>query len=224
MCKAVLGFWVMLTIGILSSSVVAIANPMPMQWDHVTINNWGNGLDSGGIFYLTNGSYTVPVFCVETAAEFTPGTSYTIYDVSKNVLSQGINVSGLLSHRTDALVYLFSSSQLRDFDSTAEAQASLQYLVWKYQSQNTTGYDFNIPWRVTSYDQQVNALISNYSPDYDFGSVVLNIGILQANFSYSDNQSQVWNPGSTPTPEPSSVLLIGTGLLGIAAFARKLRS
>jgi hypothetical protein len=197
----------------------------PMQWDAIRITNWGNGWNRGGAFLLsaTDGDYTdLKVFCVETQSEFYPNSVYSIYDISKNSISGGTATFRTLNTTSDALMYLFASRRLSEYDGSSQAQASLQYLFWALESQvpeSDSHNGVNDAW-VACYLSQAHSLIGQNPARDDFGSVVLNLGVLQANGTYSDNQSQIWNPG-TPIPEPSSLLLLGLGITALGFIAAR---
>jgi hypothetical protein len=126
----------------------------------------------------------------------------------------------------------FGQSLHNNYDPESFNTLTIQF------SGTTSGFGFfwgasNVTWTLTAYDSLNNAIESLALPittDSDAGDFVglIDPGIASATLS-GDGTDYVFidnfefQPGGTGTPEPGGLLLLGSGLLGLAGVARKLR-
>jgi hypothetical protein len=67
----------------------------------------------------------------------------------------------------------------------------------------------------------LNGIFNNVISDLDSGA--LRVGIHVQSFANGGSESFINDPQAAPVPEPTTMLLLGTGLLGLAGFRKKMK-
>lgn len=193
----------------------------------VTLNNktyvWAGDYDvkSSNLGDLTLES--TEVFCVENADLISTSTNYAFYRIDGEL---NTNYSG-----GDAtyLAMLTEATWLANWGLTQaseDGKAIAQLAIWKvmFGASPTNYFSYWTKWK---YESQVNDLLAEYgtannkteyvdewllavSPDVTSGEIKL--GVNGQNFLVK---------ASSPVPEPSTMLLFGTGVAGLAGMIRR---
>ncbi|MGI6655986.1 MAG: PEP-CTERM sorting domain-containing protein [Desulfobulbus sp.] len=191
---------------LLSSTAMAL----PSAGDSVTFLD-KKGTTTGGEFYIdTNGDqqYDYISFCAEKDEYITMGQTYTIDSVTDYAVAGGngaVDGKDYLSAATKWVManYILNQGIFYEETRTVGMINDVQNIIWALEEE-ISGY---------ASQRYLDVLAQE---DYSFeGSVwVLNLNTAAGGLA----QSQIIYE---PVPEPTTMLLFGAGMLGLAAVARR---
>lgn len=170
-----------------------------------------------GDFRVYQNNLLVPgftTFCLENDVYFTPGASYSAVISDEILRAQGGNKS--LYGGTKYLYWNFDQGTLSGWSNNSSYVTALQNAIWALQ-RNYSGY---------GNDVILNSLAQGY---YDLAvtnaqaGAKLNVQVMNLFTSTGGFAQSQLIAGMASVPEPGTLLLLGSGLAGLALYRRRAR-
>jgi hypothetical protein len=177
-------------------------------------------------FGVDGSSATTQLMCLNFNNDITMGESWS---VNVDTVAQAANGNSTLLTDYEEQAWLYSQIT----PSTSQSQQTLiQFAVWDILDPSGVGTSSDPYWNANSTDilnliNQASTAVGGESPDF-FNQFAIYVPDHDSSYytaanGYPDGVPQTFI-GASPTPEPGSLALLGTGLLGLGgAVRRKMR-
>ncbi|RLC88482.1 MAG: hypothetical protein DRJ03_02425 [Chloroflexi bacterium] len=190
----------------------------PMVGDTVTLDDIGtSGTTSGGEFHLTiDGGFDFMAFCLELDESISRNGTYFIDSIGQYATSGGNNSDGstpgkdFIGVETSFVMDSYASGNYATGWGGADTVANyLQRSIWELEEE-TAGYSS------TFFTALQSAGVYTMSGNYD-------VYVINLVDKFGNNKQSMLVAESNPVPEPATMILFGTGILGLAAIRRRQR-
>jgi hypothetical protein len=198
---------------IIAAAYPAFASPVSVG-DMIKVTSWGSA--GGGEFVMQNAANQTLFlsFCLEKDEFLSPNTLYKVDSISTTAQQGGFNTNSgdEIDFKTAYLYYHFVKGDLASYSKAKEN--ALQNAIWFIEQEIT---DLPEGDATTFYNDAVLAVGSGQWTGWDNVRVVNLVGNTATGQPVQFKQSIL-----VLTPEPGTLLILGLGLVGLAAVRRKM--
>ena len=174
-------------------------------------------------FSVNGSSSTTQLMCLNFNNEITQGETWS---VNVDTISQAANGNSALLTAYEEDAYLYS---LITPSTTQNQQTLIQFAVWDILDPSGVGAASDPYWTANSTGiqnliNQASNAVGSESPDF-FNQFLIYVPDHDSSYYTAQNGYPYGVPqtfiGTSPTPEPGSLALLGTGLLGLGGVVRR---
>ena len=197
----------LLSLAVLFLAPLSFAGSIPVNMTFLQ----PSGNNSGGVYtypyyFSINGGPSVPLMCDTFINHITQGETWSA-NVTSLLGGQGLFGNQLLDYKAAGLIYLGV------LNGTIDPNTG-NWAVWNL-------FDPGVTTNAAVLSLDTSSLwLAAHSPSSAFNGLVLYTPV-GGKPGWGPQEFIGYNPGCIVTPEPTSLLFLSTGLLGIAAIVRK---